>query len=123
MRTLFILLPAILVAACGGSSDEPVVSVADESASAIEAREINTEPSDSYEEAHSAALAAMQIAADKGHAWNTSDQLIEDAAKASANGDEEHAIALADEARIHATLAAAQADREAATWRDNVISE
>ena len=117
MRIFFILLPAIFVAACGGPGDEPVA------AAVAEAPVINTEPSKSYAEAHVAALAAMQIAADKGHAWNTSDQLIKEAAEASDSGDEALAIALADEARIHAALAAAQAEREAATWRNNVISD
>ena len=53
----------------------------------------------------------------------TSDQLIEDAAQAAADGDEARAILLADEARIHAELAVIQADKEATTWHDKVISE
>jgi len=52
----------------------------------------------------------------------TSDQLIKDAEKAAADGDEARAILLADEARIHAELAVIQADKEAEVWRDKVIS-
>ena len=41
----------------------------------------------------------------------------------AADGDEARAILLADEARIHAELAVIQADKEATTWHDKVISE
>ena len=82
-----------------------------------------TETDNAYEDAHAAAVAAMDIAAERGHAWMTSDQLIKDAAKAAADGDEDLAIQLADEARIHAELAVIQADEEATAWRDKVISE
>ena len=82
-----------------------------------------TETDSAYEDAHAAAVAAMDIAAERGHAWMTSDQLIKDAAQAAADGDEALAIQLADEARIHAELAVIQADKEAAEWRDKVISE
>ena len=68
-------------------------------------------------------MTAIGIAADKGHAWTTSDQLMEEADSAAREGDESLAISLADEARIHAELAAAQADREAAAWHDNVIAD
>ena len=82
-----------------------------------------TETKSAYEDAHAAAVAAMDIAAERGHAWMTSDQLIKDAAQAAADGDEALAIQLADEARIHAELAVIQADTEATAWRDKVISE
>ncbi len=82
-----------------------------------------TDTNSAYEDAHAAAVAAMDIAAARGHAWMTSDQLIKEAAQAAADGDEVRAILLADEARIHAELAVIQADKEATVWRDNVISE
>ena len=82
-----------------------------------------TETASAYEDAHAAAVAAMDIAAERGHAWMTSDQLIKEAAQAAADGDEARAILLADEARIHAELAVIQADKEATVWRDKVISE
>jgi len=101
MRKVILLALASGLAACGGESQ-----------------------SDSgYEDAHAAAVAAIDIATERGHAWMTSDQLIEDAAKAAAEGDEARAILLADEARIHAELAVVQADTEVATWNDRVISE
>ena len=81
------------------------------------------DPGNSYDAAHAAAVAAIEHAADKRHAWTTSDQLLKDAAKAAAEGDEARAILLADEARIHAELAVIQADTEATAWRDNVTSE
>jgi hypothetical protein len=100
MRKAILLALASILTACGGEtqSDSP------------------------YEEAHAAAVAAMDIAAERGHAWMTSDQLIKDAEKAAADGDEARAILLADEARIHAELAVIQADKEAVAWRDKVIS-
>lgn len=101
MRKGILLALASILAACGGE----------------------TQSDNGYEDAHAAAVAAMDIATERGHAWMTSDQLIEDAAKAAAEGDETRAILLADEARIHAELAVIQADNEAATWHDRVISE
>ncbi len=105
MRKQIVLLLAVIVSACGGESED------------------SAEPGSSYDAAHAAAVAAMDVATQKGHAWLTSDQLIQDAAKAAEEGDESLAISLADEARIHAELAAIQADKEAQAWRDRVISE
>jgi len=95
-----------------------LVSIAVSSAIAVKA-----EPSASWAEARTAAMAAIEIAAGKGHAWSTSDSLFEEAARAAEEGDESRAISLADEARIHAELAAVQADREATAWHDNVIAD
>ncbi len=106
MRTMTLLLVSMLLIACG-ESNAPV----------------NAEASMSWAEARSAAMTAIEIAADKGHAWTTSDQLMEEADRAARQGDEGRAISLADEARIHAELAAVQADREAAAWHDNVIAD
>ncbi len=106
MRTMMLLLIFMLLIACGESTAP-----------------VNAEASKSWAEAHSTAMTAIEIAADKGHAWTTSDQLMEEAARAAREGDESRAISLADEARIHAELAAVQADREAAAWRDNVIAD
>ncbi len=77
----------------------------------------------SYEEARAAAVAAIDVAAEKGHAWLTSDQLIGQAAEAAAQGDEDRAISLANEARSQAELAAIQADTEAVAWHERVISK
>lgn len=101
MRNAILLALAFILAACGGE----------------------TQSESGYEDAHAMAIAAMDAAAERGHAWTTSDQLIQDAAKAAAEGDETRGILLADEARIHAELAVVQADNEAATWHNRVISE
>ena len=75
-----------------------------------------------YADARAAAITAIAVATERGHAWTTSDQLINEADKAAQDGNESLAISLADEARIHAELAVQQADREATAWRDNLIS-
>jgi hypothetical protein len=100
MRTAILLALASILAACGGE----------------------TQSDGAYEDAYAAAVAAMDIAAERGHAWTTSDQFLKDAEKAAADGDEARAILLADEARFHAELAVIQADKEAVAWRDKVIS-
>ena len=122
MRNKIILLLALAVSACGGEADSPVAPSADTPEQSSSRTVVNTEPSKNYDDAHAAAIAAMKIAAEKGHAWSTSDQLIKDAAKAADEGDEALAIKLADEARIHAELAAIQAETEATAWRDRVIT-
>lgn len=101
MRKVILMALALILTACGGE----------------------TQTDSAYEEAHAAAVAAMELAAERGHAWMTSDQLIKEAALAAADGDEARAILLVDEARIHAELAVIQADKEATAWRDQVISE
>ena len=123
MRSLSLVAVLIFLAACGSESEEAISDSVSAPEPAIEMPAVNTESSATYEEAQAAAVAAIDQAAAKGHAWTTSDQLIKDAADAAANGDSALAISLADEARIHADLASAQADSEALTWRDNVITE
>jgi hypothetical protein len=110
MRHQIFISLALVMSACGGGTPDQ------DSGSGVEA-------SSSYDEAYTAAVAAMEIAAHKGHAWTTSDQLIKDAAKAVEGGDEALAISLADEARKHAELAAIQAEDSAKSWRDSVVSE
>ncbi len=109
MRTMVLLTMSLVLVACGKSAP-PATSV-------------NAEPGNSYAEARSAAMTAIEIAADKGHAWTTSDSLLQEAANAAEQGDDSRAISLADEARIHAELAAIQADTEATAWHDNVIGD
>ena len=108
MRNQFIIALALVVSACGSGTPES---------------DVPEQPSSSYDEAYTAAVAAIDIAAQKGHAWTSSDQLIKDAAQAAEDGDEALATSLADEARIHAELAATQADDSANNWRDFVISD
>ena len=122
MRKLFCLLPAFILAACGQESATSIDSIEEPNVT-LEAPVLNTEPSNSYAEAYAAATAAIEIAGARGHAWTTSDQLMEDAKLAAASGDEDRAIILTDEARWHAQLAVIQADREALSWRGSVISD
>lgn len=84
---------------------------------------VDNAASESYEQALQRAQAAIQTAAEKGHAWSTSDSLLEQAADAAESGDEANAIALADEARIHAELAIIQAESERSLWRSRVLSD
>ena len=123
MRLFSLILIVIFFAACGGAPDEESVATVAPPQEVSETPTVSTERSTSYEVAYADALAAIQRATAKGHAWTTSDQLIKDAAEAAQNGDSALAISLADEARIHADLASIQADREALTWRDNVITQ
>ena len=123
MRILSLMSVVVLFAACGGAPEEESAATVAAPAAAFEAPAVRMEPSSSYEVAHADAVAAIDRAGSKGHAWTTSDQMIKDAAEAAANGDTAMAISLADEARIHADLASIQADREALAWRENVISK
>ncbi len=109
MIQLFLLLLVLSVGACSQDANE-------EMSPAVHA-------SKSYEDAYTSAVAAISIAAEKGHAWTTSDVLLEQAASAAANGDEKLAIQLADDARMYAALAASQAESEATAWRDRVVAD
>lgn len=123
IRKQIVISLTLMVSACGGGSPEPAAEIVEKAAASTSVVSISTEPSASYDEALAAALAAIDIAAQRGHAWSTSDQLVKDAAKAAAEGNVTRAISLADEARNHAELAAIQADEEAKVWREKVISE
>lgn len=124
MRISFLFMFGLALAACGGAKDDATQPAsAATTQEAVETASINMEVSATYAEASTAANAAIQLATDKGHAWNTFDKLLNDAAAAAENGDEAGAIAFADEARMQADLAVIQADREATAWRDNVISD
>jgi len=59
-------------------------------------------------------------AATKVQLWNTSEILLEKAAKAAAAGDFDEGIRLANEAGIQAELAVATAEREKKTWQNGV---
>jgi hypothetical protein len=55
-------------------------------------------------------------AATKVQLWNTSEALLEEAAKAAAEGNFDEGIKLANEAGLHAELAVATAKREKKNW-------
>ena len=92
-------------------------------ASACESSGDNSSAGSSYEEAHAAAVAAIDHSALLGHAWSTADALLEQAVAANADGNDELAIELADSARIQAELASKQADIEEDTWQERVLSD
>jgi len=109
--------------ACGQSADNGQAPAPAESAVAEIEAYVEPAPSASYEEAHAAAVAAIEHSAELGHAWSTSDALLEQAVTAAADGDKEQAIQLADAARIQAELAARQAALEETAWRERVLSD
>jgi len=115
---LWYVISLLPLAGCGDSTDtiEPPI----ESAPAVHAEPA---PSASYDDALAAAVAAIEIAAQKRNAWTTSDALLKQAQAAATEGDEPRAIRLADAARIQAELAARQAETEALAWRDRVVAD
>ena len=70
---------------------------------------------------YAGALEAAQLrqaeARERGHAWNTVEPLLSQAAAANDAGDEEEAIRLANEARLHAELSIEQAEFESEAWK------
>lgn len=119
MIRIFLLLFVFSLGACGQD-------VANETAptptATVMVEEKEAPPSESYDQARASAIGAMNVAAERGHAWSTSDTLLEQAATAAAEGDESSAIRLADDARIQAELAVRQADAEEIAWRGRVLS-
>ncbi len=111
----------LLVGGCGTSEDSNNAPVSAPSPVADVHKEAM--PSASFSEALDAATAAIEVASQKRHVWITSVVLLKQAQSAADAGDEENAIRLADEARIHAELAAEQADNEKANWRARVLKE
>jgi hypothetical protein len=112
VKQLYLVPLLLTLCACGGSTvKEQAPAAAEPAASA------------SYEEAHAAAVKAIEYSAERGHAWSTSDALLEQAVAAAAEGDEELAIQLADSARMQAELAVQQADTEEKIWMERVLSD
>ena len=126
MRILSLISVVVLFAACGGAPEEETAATLDgaERQKPLLKRHLCVwRPVRLMKWPKRTAVAAIDRAASKGHAWTTSDQMIKDAAEAAANGDTAVAISLADEARIQADLGVDSSRHEALTWRDNVISK
>jgi len=121
MKSLQIVTLLLLVGGCATFEDGKNASVS----VAIPEADEYTEPTPSASsgEALAAAAAAIEVASQKRNVWMTSVVLLKQAQSAAENGDEESAIRLADEARIHAELAAKQADTEKIDWRTRVLEE
>ena len=123
MNRLLFLLLVLALGGCGKSSTDETTASPGAAASGVAVKEDTASPGSTYEDAHAAAIAAISISEEKGHAWNSSDALLEQAIAAAADGDLNRAIQLADDAREQAELAAEQADFEAVAWRDRVLSD
>ena len=106
MKQIFLITIIVLTGAC---------------ASSYGTTSNQAEPS--YADAHAAAVAAIEYSAERGHAWSTSDALLEQAVAANAEGNEALAIELALSARMQAEIAAEQANIEERTWSDRVLSD
>jgi len=75
-------------------------------------------------EAYKSALAIAQEtiaeAESKAQMWTTIDQLLEDAQTAAASGDFDKAVEMVNEAKLHADLAVATAEKEKSIWQKGV---
>ena len=114
MKQIYLISLLVLAGACsypGATSEEQV------SAQSLPA------PSTSYAEAHTAAVAAIELSASGGHAWNSAEVLLAEGAAAAAAGDTDLAIQLTDKARIQAELSIEQAEYEESAWKERVLSD
>lgn len=120
MNWTYLILLMLLVGGCGQSAEREYELTPSNSAPLSVITDELT-PSASYEEAHAAAVMAIDVAANKGHAWSTSDSLLKQAQAAAVDGNEDRAIQLADQARVQGELAAQQADTEETAWKEKVL--
>lgn len=123
MRRTIWLPVCLLTFGCSDSAQDSPATTTKQTAVETGLPQLQAAPSGTYDEALAKATAAIETAIDNNYAWNTSTSLIKDAKSAAADGDEAKAIMLADEARMHADLAAIQAAQEADKWQDAVISD
>jgi hypothetical protein len=123
VKRLLMLSLLLSLGACGESAEKGKAPAPLESEAAETEEYVALAPSASYEEAHAAAVAAIEHSAELGHAWSTSDDLLKQAVAAAADGDADQATRLADAARIQAELAARQAAIEETAWRERVLSD
>jgi len=123
MKQILLISLFVLVSSCGESNDTVDEQASAQPVAATMGEYVVPEPSTSYAEAHDAAVSAIDEAAALGHAWSTSDALLKEGAAAAAEGDEELAIQLTDEARIQADLSIRQAEFEKGAWSERVLSD
>lgn len=123
MKQIFPVSIFVLASACSYPVDNAEEQVSNQSLPAVTDEYKEPVPSTSYAEAHAAAVAAIELSAARGHAWSTSDVLLQEAATAAAEGDEKLAIQLADKARIQAELSVRQAEFEESAWTERVLSD
>lgn len=73
-----------------------------------------------YQAALTKAQETLREAETKVQLWNTSEKLLDEAAKAASEGDFDLAVKLATEAGLHGELAVATAEREKQVWQKSV---
>ena len=79
------------------------------------------ETQESFDAAYQAAQEARQNAAAAGFEWRDTEEMLEDAKQAAADGDFDTAVTLANDAKIQGELGVQQAAREAEAWKSRVI--
>lgn len=123
MKQIFLVSLFVLLSSCGESTDTADEQVSAPAKPAAMDEYVVPAPSASYAAAHAAALSAIDAAAALGHAWSTSDVLLKEGVAAAAEGNEDLAIQLTDEARIQADLSIRQAEFEKGAWSERVLSD
>ena len=123
MKQIFLIALFVLVSSCGELKDAAEEQVSAPQIPVVMDEYVAPAPSTSYAEAHAAAVSSIDEAAALGHAWSTSDVLLKEGAAAAAEGNEELAIQLTDNARIQAELSIRQARFEERAWTQRVLSE
>jgi hypothetical protein len=73
-----------------------------------------------YQAALTKTQETLREAETKVQLWNTSEKLLNEAAKAASEGDFDLAVELATEAGLHGELAVATAEREKKVWQNSV---
>jgi ABC-type phosphate transport system substrate-binding protein len=104
-KILLGLLAITALGACGGSSDEPAATAAEEPS--LDAR---------YAEVLAAAKDASDRSMELRHQWTTVPLLIEQAESAAGEGDLARAIDLADEGLKQAEQSIKQAEQQSKMW-------
>lgn len=74
-----------------------------------------------YESVHEAAVAAHEKAVAHGNQWTTTNDTLEAAEQAAAEGEYEQAVELARKARELAQQAVRQAEKQDEVWKQAVI--
>jgi hypothetical protein len=123
MKQIFLISLFVLLSSCGEAKHAADEQVSAPAKPSTMDEYVAPAPSTSYAEAHAAAVSAIDEAAALGHAWSTSDVLLKEGAAAAAEGNEERAIQLTDEARIQADLSIQQAEFEKGAWSERVLSD
>lgn len=115
MKYLVVLLLAVFLIACGPT--EPAAINTDKVAAAPP---LVTEEAPEFADLFSQAEAVFAESKAAGHAWSVSADRLRDARQAEATGDQESAIANANEAIKLSRLSLVQAEAEVNLWQQRV---